>query len=171
MVSWILLAIGLSCAAFLAWRDEYREKSKLLATQWKARDECLNKAVDLLKKHKIFLLPIQAVYRARVYKLQSNDDVLWISSELEKHGHGNPFENLDEIVLPSERLEFFQWGRKLSEVDLSAGGDFIAAIQAWPEHKGRPRPQDIYRILTPQMGYFTAAFGEESKQQLPPFDD
>jgi hypothetical protein len=172
VVSWILLAIGLSCAVFLAWRDEYRSTQKLLAARDTARDECLNISVGLLKKYPIFMLPMHAVYRAKAYKLESNDDLLWICSELEKHGHADPFLGFEEFIPASERLEFLKWARKQNGIDLSKGNSFVTGADAWPKLKGRLQPPFYVagRPIKPRLNWEMAG-REDFIDQLPPYDD
>jgi hypothetical protein len=136
-----------------------------------AREECLDRSVSLLKKHYPFMLPMHAVYRAKAYKLESNDDLCWICAGLVKHGHRDPFCGFQAFILDSERLEFIQSARKQHGIDLSVGNSCLTAVQSWPEHKGRSQPTISHQESVGAGVEWELAGKEDWMNQLPPHDD
>ena len=138
-----LLFFAGALASFLAWIDEHRAKNELLLARRAFRDEVLSETVKILKAPTAnVIMRFHALYQAEAYKLESNDDLVFICEELANHGHEHPFKGLEECVLTSEWLDFMRWGQLHAKWDFGQSGDYLRAAAQWCVHRGRAQNEE-----------------------------
>jgi hypothetical protein len=127
------------CATFLAWRDEHAK------TIGKERRSILNNVVDFLRP-KVTVLgserPDEICALIEVSDdFGSEEDVAWVSQQLDEHSHIDPFAILGTMLEPGfdgKRLKFLQDARVQSP-PISSMSDALRYAHLWASSNGLAR--------------------------------
>ena len=140
---WTLAALAFFVAAFRAWRDQYRALRS--AKRFQRRGDVLKKAADLIREEKkrlekshvpfspsIHALP--ALLKAGGDELESEEDLVWVCREMERHRLTDPFAQFSGTShLQLRQDEWLPFLKKLRIVRGAEVGPTVA-IDFW--HKG-----------------------------------
>jgi len=105
------------------------------------RKKLFLRVAELLNENpRHFIADFNALILAGAQHLESNDDLVWISNELEKNGHKHPLKELGDYVPERDWLRFLQWVNVRPNTDTKWGYGYVDAAQEWPKREGYPQP-------------------------------
>jgi hypothetical protein len=102
------------------------------------REQCLMDAAQLLKSPSEVLWSFNAICRANIDQLDTNDDVVWVCDELAARGYDHPFFGLDDNVPKKDWREFVREAKLRVTTDTT--GEYVRLGEKWWELKKYPRP-------------------------------
>lgn len=140
---WSLVALAFVVTAFRAWRDQYR--AVRAAKRFQRREDVLKKTTDIIRQEKqrlekthVTLSPtihaLPALLKAGGDELESEEDLVWVCGEMERHRFAHPFNAFSGTAHTLLRQD--EWLPFLKKLRIARGAEvgLTAPIDFW--HKG-----------------------------------
>lgn len=103
-------------------------KNDRLLRRHAAREACLHATIDFLtQEHDMPLMTLGAAWKAKIYELEENEDIVWVAEQLAQLGYGDPFAGIPE----EDYLRFLTAARRAGKN--MAGNNALDAYEALTE--------------------------------------